>query len=63
MTDIFLIGGCDGSEKERSYFTDLAKSTPSTSLVLTLGCAKFRFNYNDFGTLGTSGIPRLLDMG
>jgi hydroxylamine reductase len=61
---VFLIGGCDGSENKRSYFKDLAHALPEETLILTLGCAKFRFNRSeDYGTLGDSGIPRLLDMG
>jgi hydroxylamine reductase len=57
----FLIGGCDGDSAERSYFTDLAKSVPKDSLILTLGCGKFKFNKLEFGDI--NGIPRLLDVG
>ncbi len=60
---IFLIGGCDGAEHKRNYFSTLADTLPPDTLILTLGCAKYRFNRHDFGTLGDSGIPRLLDMG
>jgi len=60
---IFVIGGCDGSENKRSYFTTLAKSLPQDTLILTMGCAKYRFNRSEFGTLGSTGLPRLLDMG
>jgi len=60
---IFFIGGCDGSENKRSYFTTLAKSLPPETLILTMGCAKYRFNHHEFGTLGSTGLPRLLDMG
>lgn len=60
---ICVIGGCDGSEHKRSYFTNLAKSLPVQTLILTMGCAKYRINTIDFGTLGNTGIPRLLDMG
>ena len=56
-----LIGGCDGAKPGRNYFTELATQLPQDSIVLTLGCGKFRFNKQDFGTLG--GLPRLLDMG
>lgn len=63
LSHIFLIGGCDGSEGERSYYRKLAEKTPSDSIILTLGCGKYRFNTKDFGMLGDSGIPRLLDMG
>lgn len=61
LRDIFLIGGCDGARSGRNYFHDLAMATPASSLVLTLGCGKFRFNHEELGTLG--GLPRLLDIG
>jgi hydroxylamine reductase len=57
----FLIGGCDGAAPGRNYFTDVAEQAPLESVVLTLGCGKYRFNNHDFGDIG--GIPRLLDMG
>eukprot|EP01059_Diplonema_ambulator_P022667 TRINITY_DN37_c0_g1_i2.p1 TRINITY_DN37_c0_g1~~TRINITY_DN37_c0_g1_i2.p1 ORF type:complete len:611 (+),score=257.56 TRINITY_DN37_c0_g1_i2:53-1834(+) len=57
----YVIGGCDGRESSRSYFTDLAKAVPKDSVILTLGCGKFRFNTEDFGDIG--GVPRLLDVG
>ncbi|KAH3745223.1 hydroxylamine reductase [Pelomyxa schiedti] len=58
---IFLIGGCDGMEKERNYFTEFAAQVPSDCLILTLACGKFKINGGQYGTLG--GLPRLLDMG
>jgi hydroxylamine reductase len=63
LNHFFLIGGCDGSEGERSYFKDLALSTPKDSIVLTLGCGKYRFNkqFDKFGDI--DGIPRMLDVG
>ena len=60
---IFVIGGCDGSEHKRSYFTTLAQSLPPQTLILTMGCAKYRFNDHNYGTLGKTEIPRLLDLG
>ena len=57
----FLIGGCDGDKSERSYFTDLAKSVPDDTIILTLGCGKYKFNKLEFGDI--NGIPRLLDVG
>lgn len=57
----FVIGGCDGAKPGRNYYTDLAENTPDNTVMLTLGCAKFRFNKQDHGDIG--GIPRLLDMG
>ena len=60
---MFVIGGCDGSEHKRNYFTNLATSLPPQTLILTMGCAKYRINRHDYGYLGETGIPRLLDMG
>ncbi|HQT46714.1 MAG: hydroxylamine reductase [Acidocella sp. 20-63-7] len=57
----FLIGGCDGAAPGRNYYTEFAEAVPDNSMVLTLGCGKFRFNTHDFGTI--SGLPRLLDIG
>ncbi len=56
-----LIGGCDGSEGERSYYTDVAQAMPADWMILTLGCGKFRLLGHDYGTV--AGLPRLLDMG
>lgn len=61
LRHVFLIGGCDGSREQRSYFTDLATSIPKDCLILTLACGKYRFNKLDFGSIG--GLPRLLDVG
>ena len=57
----FLVGGCDGAVPGRNYYTDFTTATPSDTVVMTLGCAKFRFNDHDFGTV--AGLPRLLDVG
>ena len=57
----FLIGGCDGDKNERSYFTDLATQAPKDSIIMTLGCGKYKFNKLEFGEI--NGIPRLLDIG
>lgn len=62
LRHVFLIGGCDGSLGERSYYTDLAREVPQDCVILTLGCGKYRFNKLDFGTL-EGGLPRLLDVG
>lgn len=62
----FVIGGCDGAEVGRNYFSEFAANTPKDSLVLTVGCGKFRIRDNDYGTIDLEGvgpIPRLLDMG
>lgn len=57
----FLIGGCDGAAPGRNYYTEFAEQAPQDTVVLTLGCNKYRFNQHDFGDIG--GIPRLLDVG
>jgi len=57
----FLVGGCDGAKTGRNYFTDFADNAPKDTVILTLGCGKYRFNKHDFGTIG--GLPRLLDIG
>lgn len=57
----FLISGCDGPTPGRSYYTEFALGAPDDSIILTLGCAKYRFNRHDFGEI--EGIPRLLDAG
>ncbi|MEH8129104.1 hydroxylamine reductase [Aeromonas veronii] len=61
ISHFFLVGGCDGDTAERAYFTEFAKAAPRDSLLLTLGCGKYKFNKLDFGDIG--GIPRLLDVG
>ncbi|MGS0728922.1 hydroxylamine reductase, partial [Shewanella sp. 0m-11] len=57
----FLVGGCDGDKQERGYFTDIATQAPADSIILTLGCGKYKFNKLEFGDI--NGIPRLLDIG
>ena len=57
----FLIGGCDGAKPGRNYYSDFAEHAPEDTVLLTLGCGKFRFNKEEHGDIG--GIPRLLDMG
>jgi hydroxylamine reductase len=57
----FLVGGCDGAAPGRNYYTEFAEQAPQDTVVLTLGCNKYRFNQHDFGDIG--GIPRLLDIG
>ena len=55
------MAGCDGRHKSRSYFTDVAKALPDDTVILTAGCAKYRYNKLDLGAIG--GIPRVLDAG
>jgi len=57
----YLIGGCDGAEMGRNYYTKLAQGAPQESVILTLGCGKYRIRNHDYGTV--AGLPRLLDMG
>ena len=57
----FLVGGCDGARPGRNYYTEFVKQTPADSVILTLGCGKYRFNDLDLGTIG--GLPRIMDMG
>jgi hydroxylamine reductase len=57
----FLIGGCDGAELGRNYYTEFAERVPKDCVILTLACGKYRFNKLDFGNI--DGIPRLIDIG
>ncbi len=66
LNHFYLIGGCDGAESGRNEFTEFAANTPQDSVVLTLGCGKFRIRNEEFGTIeldGVGPVPRLLDMG
>lgn len=65
LSRIVLIGGCDGSQFDRNYFTELAEELPDDTLILTLGCAKNRFIRSEklMGATLSNGMPRLLDMG
>lgn len=57
----FLIGGCDGAEPGRNYFSEYAQALPKESVILTLGCGKYRIRDYEYGM--ADGIPRFLDMG
>ncbi|MGB2078929.1 MAG: hydroxylamine reductase, partial [Vibrio sp.] len=61
IKNFFLVGGCDGDKAERNYYNDFAMQAPDDSVLLTLGCGKYRFNKGEFGDI--NGIPRLLDVG
>mmetsp|Transcript_8370 Transcript_8370/g.15191 ORF Transcript_8370/g.15191 Transcript_8370/m.15191 type:complete len:603 (+) Transcript_8370:256-2064(+) len=65
LSRIVLIGGCDGSQWDRNYFTELAEELPDDSLILTMGCAKNRFIRSEklLGATLSNGMPRVLDMG
>lgn len=57
----FVMAGCDGRMKERNYYTDFAAALPKDTVILTAGCAKYRYNKLQLGDI--NGIPRLLDAG
>ena len=56
-----IMAGCDGRAKSRSYYTDFAKALPGDAVILTAGCAKYKYNKLNLGDIG--GIPRVLDAG
>ena len=56
-----VMAGCDGRAKSRSYYTEFAKALPRDTVILTAGCAKYKYNKLDLGDIG--GIPRVLDAG
>lgn len=56
-----VMGGCDGRQKGRSYYTEFAEKLPKDTVILTAGCAKYRYNKLNLGDIG--GIPRVLDAG
>jgi len=56
-----VMAGCDGRHKQREYYTEFAKALPSDTVILTAGCAKYR--YNKLGLGGIDGIPRVIDAG
>ncbi len=56
-----VMAGCDGRHTSRNYFTDVAQSLPKDTVILTAGCAKYRYNKLELGDIG--GIPRVLDAG
>jgi hydroxylamine reductase len=56
-----VMAGCDGRHKSRNYYTEVAENLPRDTVILTAGCAKFRYNKLNLGDIG--GIPRVLDAG
>lgn len=56
-----VMAGCDGRQKGRNYYTEFAKALPKDTVILTAGCAKYRYNKLNLGDIG--GIPRVLDAG
>ena len=57
----FVMGGCDGRAKSRNYYTEFAQALPKDTVILTAGCAKYKYNKLNLGDIG--GIPRVLDAG
>ena len=57
----FVMAGCDGRMKSREYYSEFAEKLPTDTIILTAGCAKYRYNKLDLGDIG--GIPRVLDAG
>jgi len=56
-----VMAGCDGRQRSREYYTEFAKALPMNTVILTAGCAKYRYNHLDLGTIG--GLPRVIDAG
>ena len=56
-----VMAGCDGRHKERAYYTEFARALPKDTVILTAGCAKYRYNKLELGDIG--GIPRVIDAG
>jgi len=61
IKQFFVMAGCDGRMKSRDYYTDFAQELPKDTVILTAGCAKYRYNKLNLGDIG--GIPRVLDAG
>ncbi|WP_440953148.1 hydroxylamine reductase [Methanococcoides sp. FTZ1] len=61
ITRFVVMAGCDGRHKERDYYTKFAEALPESAVILTAGCAKYRYNKLDLGDI--DGIPRVLDAG
>ena len=61
INKFFVMAGCDGRMKSRDYYTEFAKALPKDTVILTAGCAKYKYNKLDLGDI--NGIPRVLDAG
>jgi hydroxylamine reductase len=61
ISRFIVMAGCDGRQHDRQYYTEFAKQLPQDAVILTAGCAKYRYNKLDLGDIG--GIPRVLDAG
>jgi hydroxylamine reductase len=61
ISKFFVMAGCDGRMKDRNYYTEFAEKLPNDTVILTAGCAKYRYNKLPLGDI--NGIPRVLDAG
>jgi len=61
ITRFVVMAGCDGRQSSRNYYTEMAEALPQSTVILTAGCAKYRYNKLNLGDIG--GIPRVLDAG
>ena len=61
ITKFVVMAGCDGRAASRNYYTDFAKALPESAVILTAGCAKYKYNKLNLGDI--NGIPRVLDAG
>ena len=61
IKNFFVMAGCDGRAKSRNYYTEFAERLPKDAVILTAGCAKYKYNKLDLGDI--NGIPRVLDAG
>lgn len=63
ITKLVVMAGCDGRAKSRSCYTDFARALPQSVVILTAGCAKYKYNKLGLGNVPGTGIPRVLDAG
>ena len=61
ITKFIVMAGCDGRMADRNYYTEFAEKLPKSTVILTAGCAKYRYNKLNLGDI--NGIPRVLDAG
>ena len=61
IKNFFVMAGCDGRAKSRNYYTEFAEKLPKDAVILTAGCAKYKYNKLNLGDI--NGIPRVLDAG
>ena len=61
ISQFYVMAGCDGRHKSRNYYSEFAEELPNDTVILTAGCAKYRYNKLELGDIG--GIPRVLDAG